>query len=102
GVLPRLRQAWRRMTEVLYAGYAWSVLGIGAAALWSAVALLPTLSWRKAIARSLSQLLLRLFGSPVGGVGWSISPATRPVCLWSIMPVISIPWCWSQCCRPRS
>jgi len=65
GVLPRLRQARRSATEVLYAGYAWSVLGIGAAALWSAVALLPTLSWRKAIARSLSQLLLRLFGFPV-------------------------------------
>jgi 1-acyl-sn-glycerol-3-phosphate acyltransferase len=53
------------VTEVLYAGYAWSVLGIGAAALWSAVALLPMLSWRKAVARSLSQLLLRLFGFPV-------------------------------------
>jgi len=36
GVPPRLRQARRSVTEVLYAGYAWSVLGIGAAALWSA------------------------------------------------------------------
>ncbi len=65
GVLPRLRQAWRSVTEVLYAGYAWSVLGIGAAALWTAVALLPTLSWRKTVARRLAQLLLRLFGFPV-------------------------------------
>jgi 1-acyl-sn-glycerol-3-phosphate acyltransferase len=38
------------------------VLGIGAAALWIAVALLPKLAWRKAIARGISQLLLRLFG----------------------------------------
>jgi 1-acyl-sn-glycerol-3-phosphate acyltransferase len=65
GVRPRLRQAWRSMMEVLYAGYAWSVLGIGAAVLWTAVALLPKLSWRKASARSLSQLLLRLFGFPI-------------------------------------
>jgi 1-acyl-sn-glycerol-3-phosphate acyltransferase len=64
-VRPRLRQTWRSMTEVLYAGYAWSVLGIGAAALWTAVALLPRLSWRKASARGLSRLLLRLFGFPV-------------------------------------
>jgi len=39
---------------------------------------------------------------PVRVRGWSISPATKAVCLWSIMPAISIPWCWSQCCRPRS
>ena len=38
---------------------------MGAAALWTAVALLPTLSWRKSVARHLAQLLLRLFGFPV-------------------------------------
>jgi 1-acyl-sn-glycerol-3-phosphate acyltransferase len=65
GALPLLRQAWRSVKEVLYAGYAWTVLGIGAAALWIAVALLPKLSWRKAVARGISQLLLRLFGFPV-------------------------------------
>jgi 1-acyl-sn-glycerol-3-phosphate acyltransferase len=77
GVLPRLRQAWRSVTEVLYAGYAWSVLGIGAAALWSAVALLPMLPWRKAVARSLSQLLLRLFGFPVRVRGLEHLPRDR-------------------------
>jgi 1-acyl-sn-glycerol-3-phosphate acyltransferase len=65
GVLPHLRQTWHGMAEVLYAGYAWSVLGIGAGALWTAAALLPRLSWRKAVARRLSRLLLRLFGFPV-------------------------------------
>jgi 1-acyl-sn-glycerol-3-phosphate acyltransferase len=65
GVLPRVRQTWRSVQEVLYAGYAWSALGICAAALWIAVALLPKLSWRKAMARSTSQLLLRLFGIPL-------------------------------------
>jgi len=73
-----------------------------AAALWSAVALLPMLSWRKVIARSLSQLLLRLFGFPVRVRGLEHLPRDKAVCLWSIMPAISIPWCWSQCCRPRS
>jgi 1-acyl-sn-glycerol-3-phosphate acyltransferase len=65
GARPRVRQAWRRIKEILYAGYAWSVLGICAAVLWIAVALLPKLSWRKAMARGTSQLLLRLFGIPL-------------------------------------
>jgi 1-acyl-sn-glycerol-3-phosphate acyltransferase len=41
------------------------VLGVCAAALWVAVALLPKLSWRKAFAKGTAQLLLRLFGFPV-------------------------------------
>jgi 1-acyl-sn-glycerol-3-phosphate acyltransferase len=77
GALPRLRQVWRSAKEVLYAGYAWSVLGICAAALWIAVALLPKLSWRKAIARGTSQLLLRLFGFPVHVRGLEHLPHNR-------------------------
>jgi 1-acyl-sn-glycerol-3-phosphate acyltransferase len=65
GVLPRVRQAWGSTKEVLYAGYAWSMLGICAAALWIAIVLLPRLSWRKAAASGMSRLLLRLFGIPV-------------------------------------
>jgi 1-acyl-sn-glycerol-3-phosphate acyltransferase len=65
GALPRVRQARRSAMEVVYAGYAWTVLGICAAALWIAVALLPRLSWRKAIARGMAKLLLQLFGIPV-------------------------------------
>jgi 1-acyl-sn-glycerol-3-phosphate acyltransferase len=65
GALPQVRQAFRSAKEVLYAGYAWSALGICAAALWIAAALLPKLSWRKAMARGTSQLLLRLFGIPL-------------------------------------
>jgi 1-acyl-sn-glycerol-3-phosphate acyltransferase len=77
GALPRLRQAWHSAKEVLYAGYAWSVLGICAAALWITVALLPKLSWRKAIARGTSQLLLRLFGIPVRVRGREHLPRDR-------------------------
>jgi 1-acyl-sn-glycerol-3-phosphate acyltransferase len=47
GALPRLRRAWHRATE------------------WIAVALLPRLSWRQAIARGTAKLLLHLFGIPV-------------------------------------
>jgi 1-acyl-sn-glycerol-3-phosphate acyltransferase len=65
GALPQVRRAWHGVKEVRYAGYAWTVLGICAAALWIAVALLPKLSWRQAMARGTSQLLLRLFGIPV-------------------------------------
>ncbi len=65
GVLPQMRRVGRSAKEVLYAGYAWTVLGLCAAALWVVVALLPGLSWRKAIARGTAQLLLRLFGIPV-------------------------------------
>lgn len=65
GVLPQVRRAFQSATEVVYAGYAWTVLGIGAAGLWIAVALLPRLSWRKAVARGMAQLLLRLFGIPL-------------------------------------
>jgi 1-acyl-sn-glycerol-3-phosphate acyltransferase len=60
-----MRRVWHSAKEILYAGYAWSVLGIGAAALWIAVALLPKLSWRQAAAQRMAQLLLRLFGIPI-------------------------------------
>jgi 1-acyl-sn-glycerol-3-phosphate acyltransferase len=65
GVLPQVRRVVQSATEVVYAGYAWSALGFCAAALWIAVALLPRLSWRKAVARGTAQLLLRLFGIPL-------------------------------------
>ncbi|MGH8066905.1 MAG: 1-acyl-sn-glycerol-3-phosphate acyltransferase, partial [Candidatus Entotheonellia bacterium] len=75
GALPQVRQTFRSAKEVLYAGYAWSALGICAAALWIAVILLPKLSWRKAVARGTSQLLLRLFGIPVHVRGLEHLPA---------------------------
>jgi 1-acyl-sn-glycerol-3-phosphate acyltransferase len=77
GVLPRVRHTWHSVQEVLYAGYAWSVLGICAAALWIAVALLPQLSWRKAMARHTSQLLLRLWGMPLRVRGLEHLPRDR-------------------------
>jgi 1-acyl-sn-glycerol-3-phosphate acyltransferase len=65
GALPQLRRTLRRVADVLYAGYAWTAVGIFAALLWLAVALLPRLSWRKAAARGIARLLLRLAGIAV-------------------------------------
>jgi 1-acyl-sn-glycerol-3-phosphate acyltransferase len=77
GVRPQLRRASQRASDVLYAGYAWSILGLCAAALWVAVALLPRLSWRKAAASGMARLLLRLFGIPVRQRGLEHIPQGR-------------------------
>jgi 1-acyl-sn-glycerol-3-phosphate acyltransferase len=77
GALPQVRQVWRSLKEILYAGYAWSALGICAAALWIAVALLPKLAWRKIMARGTSRLLLRLFGIPLRVRGIEHLPRDR-------------------------
>jgi 1-acyl-sn-glycerol-3-phosphate acyltransferase len=65
GAVPWLRQTCSSVAAVAYAGYAWTVLGLGAAALWVAVALLPRRSWRRAVAGHTARLLLRLFGMPL-------------------------------------
>jgi 1-acyl-sn-glycerol-3-phosphate acyltransferase len=52
-----------------------------AGALWIAVALLPRLSWRKAVARGTAQLLLRLFGIPLRVRGLEHVPRHRPCVL---------------------
>jgi 1-acyl-sn-glycerol-3-phosphate acyltransferase len=65
GAIPQLRRTLHSVADVLYSGYAWTVVGIFAALLWIAVALLPRLSWRKAAARGIARLLLRLAGIPV-------------------------------------
>ena len=103
GVLPRLRQAWRSVHR-------------------SAVCRLRLERARHRCRRvmdrrgALAHVVLAQSHAPeayhssccgslasrYASVGWSISPATKPVCWWSTMPAISIPWCWSQCCRARS
>jgi 1-acyl-sn-glycerol-3-phosphate acyltransferase len=65
GALPQGRRAWQSVTDVLYAGYAWILLGLCAAALWLAMAVVPRLSWRRTVARAVTRLLLRLVGIPV-------------------------------------
>jgi 1-acyl-sn-glycerol-3-phosphate acyltransferase len=65
GAMPQLRRTLRSGADVLYAGYAWTVVGIFAALLWIAVALLPRLAWRQAAARGIARWLLRLAGIPV-------------------------------------
>lgn len=65
GALPQLRRTLQSMADVLYAGYAWTLLGVCAAMLWLTVALLPRLSWRRTVARAMTRQLLRLVGIPV-------------------------------------
>ena len=56
--------------------YAWSVLGIGAAALWIAVVLLPRLSWRKLPPITSHSSCCGSLAFQYASAGWSISPAT--------------------------
>ena len=71
-------------------------LGIGAAGLSTAVALLPMPSWRKAVADAYHGLLPRSLGCRYVSVIKHLR-GDQAVCWWSTMPVISIPWYWSQC-----
>jgi 1-acyl-sn-glycerol-3-phosphate acyltransferase len=65
GALPQVRRAWQSVTDVLYAGYAWTLLGLCVAVLWLAMALIPRLSWRRIVARAMTRQLLRLVAIPV-------------------------------------
>ncbi|HXH13165.1 MAG TPA: AMP-binding protein [Alphaproteobacteria bacterium] len=65
GARPQLRRMWQHAGQALYAGYAWTQLGICAAVLWIAIALLPRLSWRRTVARVVTQQLLRMVKIPV-------------------------------------
>jgi 1-acyl-sn-glycerol-3-phosphate acyltransferase len=67
--------------DVLYAGYAWTLLGVCAGILWSAVALVPGFSRRRTVARAATRLLLRLVGMPVSVHGREHMPPATPCVL---------------------
>jgi 1-acyl-sn-glycerol-3-phosphate acyltransferase len=81
GSLPQLRRGLQLGKERLYAAYAWTVLGLCAAGLWSAMALLPSLPLRQAVARVMVRQLLRLIGIPVRVLGLEHLPRDRPCVL---------------------
>jgi 1-acyl-sn-glycerol-3-phosphate acyltransferase len=81
GALPQLRLALQTAEHRLYATYAWTVLGLCAAGLWNAVALLPGLSRRQAVARLMVRQLLRVIGIPVRVRGLEHLPRDRPCVL---------------------
>ena len=62
-VYPLLKNGSRRLKEILYAGYAWTLLIILAPPLWCGVAILPRQSWRWAAVRLAARLLVRFSGT---------------------------------------
>ena len=62
-VYPLLKNGSRRLKEILYAGYAWTLLMIMAPPLWCVVAILPRQSWCWAAVRLAARLLVRLSGT---------------------------------------
>jgi 1-acyl-sn-glycerol-3-phosphate acyltransferase len=81
GALPQLRLTLQTAGDRLYAAYAWTMLSLCAAALWVAVALLPGLARRQAVARALVRQLLRVVGIPVWVRGLEHLPGDRPCVL---------------------
>ncbi|MBI3326481.1 MAG: AMP-binding protein [Nitrospinae bacterium] len=65
GVMPQLRRAMRGVAEALNAAYMWTLFGMLAPVAWLAVALLPSLSWRRTVVRAVARLMLRLLAIPL-------------------------------------
>ncbi|SFP73322.1 AMP-binding protein [Pseudomonas borbori] len=61
----QLGRAGRRLLSALYAGYFWALLGLLGSLTWTAVVLLPRLSWRRRLTGAAARLFLRLAGIPV-------------------------------------
>jgi 1-acyl-sn-glycerol-3-phosphate acyltransferase len=61
-VLPQMHRLRRTMADMLYAAYAWTLVGVFAPLAWLNVVLLPRRSWRQAVLRTLARLALRLAG----------------------------------------
>ncbi|MEA2094711.1 MAG: AMP-binding protein, partial [Pseudomonadota bacterium] len=64
-VRPRLRSAWRRFADAVYAVYAHFIFWLLAPPVWLLVALLPRASWRWAVMRQGARLLFRLGRIPL-------------------------------------
>ncbi|OHC28511.1 MAG: acyl-phosphate glycerol 3-phosphate acyltransferase [Pseudomonadales bacterium RIFCSPLOWO2_02_FULL_63_210] len=64
-VWAQLGRGWRSVRSTCYAGYFWGLLGLLGSLTWTAVALLPRLSWRRRLTGAAARLFLRLAGIPV-------------------------------------
>ncbi len=62
GLVPRLQRTRRQLGALLYAGYAWTILGIMSVFTWSLVACLPNVRWARALSRTAARFTLRLGG----------------------------------------
>ncbi len=79
GLIPRLRRARRQLGALLYAGYAWIVLGILSVFTWSLVACLPSVHRARALSRAAARLTLRLGAVPLTVHGLEDLPRTPAV-----------------------
>ncbi|MDA7087615.1 AMP-binding protein [Pseudomonas sp. SA3-5] len=60
-----LGRGWRSVRRACYAGYFWALLGLLGSLTWTAVLLLPRLSWRRRLTGGAARLFLRLAGIPL-------------------------------------
>jgi 1-acyl-sn-glycerol-3-phosphate acyltransferase len=60
GAVPQLRRTRRGLAALLYAGYAWALVGLLAVPGWLAAVALPRLAWRRRALSVWARLLLRL------------------------------------------
>lgn len=75
GICPRAGHSFRRLSELLYAGWWWTVVGCGFFAAFMACLLLPRLVWRWQVVRSLARVGLKLTAVPVATSGLDRIPA---------------------------
>ncbi|MEN8179240.1 MAG: AMP-binding protein [Pseudomonadota bacterium] len=76
-----LRSA-RRMTETLYAGWAWLIFYILVPPVWLSVVLLPRIGWRWSVIRLAIRILRRLIGVSLRVEGLQNRPAPDQPCVW--------------------
>lgn len=76
-----LQRSGRRIGPLLYAGYAWILLGLFSAAVWPIVLLLPRLSWRWALIRRAIRGLRALLGIKLKVRGREHLPAKEQPCV---------------------
>ncbi len=81
GLAARLRAGWRRGGELLWAGWAWSLLCVLVPLVWLAVLLLPRTAWRWSAIRMATRLLTRLTGVKVEISGLENLPPAGQACV---------------------
>jgi 1-acyl-sn-glycerol-3-phosphate acyltransferase len=78
GLLPQWRRVQRRLSDTLYAAYAWSLFWILAPLVWLTVVCAPVSAWRWVIMRGAARLLARLTRTTLHVEGLEHLPAGQP------------------------
>jgi 1-acyl-sn-glycerol-3-phosphate acyltransferase len=81
GLKPRLRRSWRRLSELSYASYSWTMFTLIAPLTWLLVALCPRKDWCWSIARAAGRLLSRLLATHLSVEGLENVPRNSPCIL---------------------